>query len=131
MVSTATAEPADSPSTNVSSAIGTGVDIRLPPQRIRPSVEVYFEKLLWSSRFVVLIAVLSSVIVAIAMFYVATVDTVLHLSKIGEYASASLPPEKHEELRTQTVAHTVEAIDGYLLATVMLIFSFGLYELFI
>jgi uncharacterized membrane protein YqhA len=37
-----------------------------------------------------------------------------------------LLPAQHEELRTQTIAHIVEAIDGYLLATVMLIFAFGL-----
>jgi uncharacterized membrane protein YqhA len=77
------------------------------------------------------IAVVASLAIAAAMFYVATVDTVLHLSTINQYASASLTSTQHEELRTQTIANVVEAIDGYLLATVMLIFGFGLYELFI
>lgn len=37
----------------------------------------------------------------------------------------------HDKLRADTVSHVVEAIDGYLLGIVMLIFAFGLYELFI
>jgi uncharacterized membrane protein YqhA len=90
-----------------------------------------FESVLWASRFAVVIAVVASLAIAAAMFYVATVDTVLHLSTINQYASASLTSAQHEELRTQTIANVVEAIDGYLLATVMLIFGFGLYELFI
>jgi uncharacterized membrane protein YqhA len=93
--------------------------------------EKYFESFLWSSRFAVLIAVLASVGVGIEMFYIATADTVLHAQEIRNYASGSLTAAQHEELRTQVISHVVEAIDGYLLATVMLIFAFGLYELFI
>lgn len=95
------------------------------------SFEKYFESFLWSSRFAVLVAVLASVGVGLEMFYVATADTVLHLKEIHNYANASLSPAQHDELRTQVISHVVEAIDGYLLASVMLIFAFGLYELFI
>jgi uncharacterized membrane protein YqhA len=35
------------------------------------------------------------------------------------------------DLRGETVTHIVEVIDGFLLAAVLLIFSMGLYELFI
>ncbi len=38
-------------------------------------VEQLFEKALWNSRFVVLLAVISSLFTAFAMFYMATVDT--------------------------------------------------------
>jgi len=38
-------------------------------------VEQIFEKALWNSRFVVLLAVISSLFTAFAMFYMATVDT--------------------------------------------------------
>jgi len=34
-------------------------------------------------------------------------------------------------MRATTVTHVVEIVDGYLLATILLIFSLGLYELFI
>jgi uncharacterized membrane protein YqhA len=47
------------------------------------------------------------------------------------YADASLTDEARKALHDSTVSHIVEVVDGYLLATVMLIFSLGLYELFI
>jgi len=43
-------------------------------------VEHIFEKALWNSRFVVLLAVISSLFTAFAMFYMATVDTLIYLS---------------------------------------------------
>ena len=54
--------------------------------------------------------------------------TITHL---GGYASPGLDTAARAVLRSQTVTHIVEVIDGYLLATVLLIFSLGLYELFI
>jgi len=38
------------------------------------SVEKIFEGLLWNSRFVIVIAVVSSLITAFAMFFMATID---------------------------------------------------------
>jgi uncharacterized membrane protein YqhA len=35
------------------------------------------------------------------------------------------------EMKAQTVAHVVASVDGFLLGAIMLIFSLGLYELFI
>jgi uncharacterized membrane protein YqhA len=65
------------------------------------------------------------------MFYVATVDTIDHLRPLVNYWNPASRPSQHEDLRVQTIGHVVEAIDGYLLGMVMLIFAFGLYELFI
>ena len=98
--------------------------------RFLSAVEHGFEAFLWSSRYAVLIAVLASVVVAISIFYVATVDTVVHLRSIDDYYK-SAPSPQHEAVRTETISHVVEAIDAYLLAAVMLIFAFGLYEIFI
>ncbi len=92
-------------------------------------LERLFEKFLWNSRFVVLIAVVSSLITALAMFYLATVDVWYLVSHLGDYLS--LVGKERYEFRAETVAHVVEVIDGYLLATVLFIFSLGLYELFI
>ncbi len=94
-------------------------------------VERIFEGGLWKSRYVVLSAVIASLAAAFAMFFIATVDafyTVIHLSG---YASPALETAARAELRAETVTHIVEIVDGYLLATVLLIFSLGLYELFI
>ena len=94
-------------------------------------MERIFESLLWNSRFVVLTAVIASLLVAFAMFYMASVDAYFMISHLGEYLSADLTGEARSDFRTETVTHVVEIIDGYLLATVLLIFSLGLYELFI
>ena len=93
--------------------------------------ESLFEKILWGSRYIVLTAVVASLFTSVAMFYVATIDAIVMISHLGEYASPSLSAEARMSLRSSTVTHVVEIIDGYLLATVLLIFSLGLYELFI
>ena len=93
--------------------------------------ESLFEKILWGSRYIVLAAVVASLLTSVAMFYVATIDAIVMISHLGEYASFSLPSDERMALRSSTVTHVVEIIDGYLLATVLLIFSLGLYELFI
>jgi uncharacterized membrane protein YqhA len=90
-----------------------------------------FEKMLWNSRFVVLTAVVASLITALAMFYIASIDVYYLVAHLGHYLSPDLFGEARQEFRAETVTHVVEVIDGYLLATVLFIFSLGLYELFI
>jgi uncharacterized membrane protein YqhA len=76
-------------------------------------IESMFEGSLWSS------------------FYVATVDVFALVQHAMHYASSDLSEEARKVLHDSTVSHVVEVVDGYLLGTVMLIFSLGLYELFI
>ena len=94
-------------------------------------MERIFENLLWNSRLVVLSAVIASLLAAIAMFYMASVDAVYMISHLAHYASPTLSVADRVALRSTTVTHVVEIVDGYLLATVLLIFALGLYELFI
>ena len=97
--------------------------------RQQNTTERYFEGMLWNSRFIVLLAVVASLIMAIGIFYVTTVDvyyTIAHLAHYHELNDA-----ERMDLRALTVAHVVASVDGFLLGTVMLIFSLGLYELFI
>ncbi|QCU91085.1 YqhA family protein [Thiomicrorhabdus sediminis] len=92
-------------------------------------MERTFEGVLWNSRFIVLLAVVASLIMAVGIFYVTAVEvyfTISHLAHYHELADA-----ERAELKALTVAHVVGAVDGFLLGTVMLIFSLGLYELFI
>jgi uncharacterized membrane protein YqhA len=65
------------------------------------------------------------------MFYMATVDAFYMVIHLGEYASPSLGVDARNAMRSETITHVVEIVDGYLLATIMLIFGLGLYELFI
>jgi uncharacterized membrane protein YqhA len=92
-------------------------------------VETFFEGLMWNSRFVIILAVLGSLFAGFAIFYLATVDVVYLVQHAMHYTSVD--DEARKVLHDSIVSHIVEVVDGYLLGTVMLIFSLGLYELFI
>ena len=94
-------------------------------------VEGLFEGAMWNSRYVIFAAVIGSLVAGFAIFYMATVDVVYLVLHILDYANPSLTDEARKTLHDATVTHIVEVVDGYLLGTVMLIFSLGLYELFI
>ncbi|MDH5324163.1 MAG: YqhA family protein [Gammaproteobacteria bacterium] len=93
--------------------------------------ESIFEGMLWRSRFIVLFAVIASLFCSLTMFYMATVDAFYTVVHFVQYADPSIQGNSRTELRSQTITHIVEIVDGYLLATVLLIFALGLYELFI
>jgi uncharacterized membrane protein YqhA len=95
------------------------------------NLERLFEGTLWNSRFVILAAVLGSLFAGFAIFFMATVDVVYLVSHAMHYADPDMAEEARKALHDSTVTHIVEVVDGYLLATVLLIFSLGLYELFI
>ncbi len=94
-------------------------------------LETAFENFLWNSRFIVLVAVISSLSIAFAVFYLATVDAIYTVMYALEYGAPGLEGSERAALRASIITHVVEIVDGYLLATVLLIFSLGLYELFI
>jgi uncharacterized membrane protein YqhA len=93
--------------------------------------ERLFESALWNSRYVVVLAVAASVCAAFATFFMATVDVFYLIQHLAHYADSSLTANARKALRTETVTHLVEVVDGYLLAIVMLIFALGMYELFV
>jgi len=95
------------------------------------AIERIIETILWDSRFVVLAAVFASLLTSLAMFYIATADAFFMISHLGEYISPDITQEARTVMRSATVTHVVEIIDGYLLASILLIFALGLYELFI
>jgi uncharacterized membrane protein YqhA len=91
-------------------------------------LERVFEGALWNGRLFVILAVIFSMIGAIILFIVASTD-IFHVAKevIGVYFGGEHPEDFHEIV----VGGIIGAVDLYLMAVVMLIFSFGLYELFI
>ena len=92
-------------------------------------IENAFESALWSTRFFVLLAVIFSMIGGIALFIVASVD-VWHVATMvfGNYLGhGGHVANFHEKI----VAELIGAVDLYLIAIVLFIFGFGLYELFI
>lgn len=92
-------------------------------------LEKYFEKLLWSSRLMVLAAVVSSLLLSLMLFVITAIDVTNLIAHAGDYVGATVEVKK--ALKIEMVAHTVGSIDGFLLATILLIFALGLYELFI
>ncbi len=91
-------------------------------------LERVFESMLWRTRFFVLFAVIFSMIGGIALFIVASVDIWDVVVMIfNTYVNHLHPDHFHEEL----VSGLIGAVDLYLMAIVMFIFGFGLYELFI
>ncbi len=98
-------------------------------KKVQGTGERVFESVLWNSRFVVLIAVIASLLTAFAVFYTTAIDVFYTISHLSHYHS--LDDAGRALLKSQTVAHVVGAVDGFLLGAIMLIFSLGLYELFI
>ena len=103
-------------------------------ERITQSIEQGFEKFLWNSRFIVILAVVASMISSVILFVVATVDVFELIGKVFRYMTLSGSERTvaaYEEFHGDVVGHIIGAIDDYLLATVLFIFALGLYELFI
>ncbi len=92
-------------------------------------LEQRFEDFLWSTRRLVLIAVISALAVALMMFVFVTVDVVrvIHFA----WEAMLLPDKQMNNVRLELLAKVVKIVDLYLVATFMLIFALGLYELFI
>jgi len=93
------------------------------------TIERWFESALWSTRFFVLLAVIFSMIGGISLFIVASVD-VWHVATTvfsNYFGHAEHIKNFHERI----VADLIGAVDLYLIAIVLFIFGFGLYELFI
>jgi len=90
--------------------------------------EKWFEKGLWSSRMVTLLAVVFSILSAFALFLLASADLFHVLTQTYAYFFKGLHPEN---FHADIVAEIIGAIDLYLIAVVLLIFGFGIYELFI
>ena len=91
-------------------------------------IEKIFENGMWKTRLFVLLPVIFGLIGAIILFVVASKDIYEVLTyTIDVYANGLHPEKFHEEI----VSKIIGAVDLYLIAVVMLIFSFGIYELFI
>lgn len=91
-------------------------------------LERVFESALWHSRLFTLFAVIFSMIGAIILFIVASLDIWHVMVMIYKMFFAHYHPNHlHEDI----IAEIIGSIDLYLIAVVLLIFSLGIYELFI
>jgi len=91
-------------------------------------IERLFEGAIWRSRFIVILAVVFGLIGAFVLFIVASMD----IWSVAVYTFNTIISHAHpEKFHEDIVAGIIGAVDLYLIAVVMFIFSFGLYELFI
>lgn len=90
--------------------------------------EKLFESVLWRSRFFTLLAVTFSMLGAIILFIVASLDIWSVIVMIWNMFFHHAHPE---HLHEDVVSAIIGAIDLFLIAIVMLIFAMGIYELFI
>ena len=86
--------------------------------------EKIFETFLWNSRFIVLLAVFFGLISALALFILGSLE-IVH-SIVGQFSHSAV-----EEVHKPILISIIEAVDYYLIGIVLLLFSFGIYELFI
>ena len=93
-------------------------------KRLR-KLELWFESLIWNFRFFILIPVILSLLSALRLIMIGTLD-------IWAGLTLALDPKDPEGIMTiKTVAYIIGGVDYYLIGIVLLIFAFGIYELFI
>jgi uncharacterized membrane protein YqhA len=90
--------------------------------------ERVFESFLWNSRWLTMFAVIFGLIGSFMLFVMASADIVAVATKVIKvyFGSAEFP-----KFGEYVVGKIIGSIDLYLIAIVLLIFSFGVYELFI
>ncbi|MGI9277675.1 MAG: YqhA family protein [Endozoicomonas sp.] len=90
------------------------------------NLQTFFEKTLWKVRWIVLLGVIANLLGGIAMILVAMSDCYHALVQIVSYLAGSTIEKKPDMLTL-----LVGMVDKILMAGVLFIFAFGLYELFI
>ena len=89
------------------------------------SFERIGEGLLWSTRYIVIFSVVSSVVASIVLFLVGSYEIAETIFKqIGNLL-------RHQPYHQELLVGIIQGIDLYLISVVLMIFGFGIYELFI
>lgn len=91
-------------------------------------LERAIEWLLWKSRLIIFLSVISAIVSAIILILIGSYDVIIVIQKaLHSFESA----EAYESLHRTAIIYIISSIDFYLIATVLFIFGIGLYELFI
>lgn len=103
-------------------------DISMSSKAKQNFMERLFENSLWMSRFSVISAVVFSLASALILFIVASLDIINVCKLTAKYYLLNL---HLAHFHADILGGIIGAIDLYLIGIVMLLFSFGVYELFI
>ena len=91
-------------------------------------IEKYFERALWGTRYVVVMAAVFSTLSAITLFFIGSYEII---DAITSYCLSSLHESANGHGHKKILASFIGGIDLYLIGVVLLIFGFGIYELFV
>ncbi|MDO9323723.1 MAG: YqhA family protein [Methanoregula sp.] len=86
-------------------------------------IENIFERSLWSVRFIVILGVIFSALASVVLFLAGSKEIIDVLFIFVQ--------NTHEVSKAEILIGIIGAVDYYLIGLVLLIFSFGIYELFI
>ncbi|MGO2009158.1 YqhA family protein [Vreelandella alkaliphila] len=103
----------------------------LPPAPKTPREQSPWERrietALWNSRFLVMLAVVPSLLGSLMLFIVGTLDILTVVGDVLRYYLIDSSQDIHDTL----VPDIIIAVDVYLIAIVLLIFGLGIYRLFV
>lgn len=94
------------------------------PNRFSNLIERFFEAVLWKSRLVVLLAVVACAVGAVSLFVLGTREV---FETVKEVFRLDAPSHGYAHV----LIGIIGAVDLFLIGIVMMIFSFGVYELFV
>ncbi len=112
------------PLIDAKSGIINGSSLPTPVFAMR-RIEQIFETIIWNFRFFALAPVIFGLLSAVQFFIIGTFEVVAGFRLKFDFAD----PEG--ETTTKIISYVIGGIDYYLIGIVLLIFSFGIYELFI
>ena len=94
--------------------------------------ERLWEKALWNTRYIVVLAVFFSVLAAISLFVLGSYEIVHSIFELNPLTNDKTPDGKLiGNDHSYMLLELITAIDLYLIGVVLLIFGFGIYELFV
>ncbi|MGE5660484.1 MAG: YqhA family protein [Actinomycetota bacterium] len=89
------------------------------------SLEIFVEKGLWLLRFVTIIPVIFSTLSALMLFILGSIEI------LGSLKALLHINEDQEKMLPEVMTGIIGGIDVYLIGIVMILFAYGIYELFI
>jgi len=87
-------------------------------------LEIFFEHFMWKSRLLVIIAIIASLFASFLLFLAGIYEIFLPVIKL-------LKTGNIEVFQKKILASVIASLDLFLIATFLIIFALGLYELFI
>lgn len=93
--------------------------------RVERRIEQIIENLLWGVRFLAIVPVLFGLVSVLNLFWLGTLEVFESIRLYNEFEGT------FSAFTTQVMTNIIGAVDLYLIGIVLMLFSFGIYELFI